>query len=74
MNKYENIKEIFAEKLNELMDENKLKGKSLSEKTGIPRTTISSWLTMKKKISIDYLCLVADFFGVTTEYLLGREK
>ena len=73
MNTYENIKEKFAEKLNELMREKNLNGKSLSEKTNIPRTTISSWITMKKKISIDYLCIIADFFGVSTDFLLGKE-
>lgn len=73
MKKYENIKEKFAEKLNELMKEKSLNGKELSILTGIPRTTISSWVSKKKKISIDYLCILSDFFSVSTDYLLDRE-
>ena len=74
MKKYIDIKEKFSEKLLELMEEKDLNAKQLSEKLGIPRTTISSWKTMKKKVSIDCLCILADFFGVTTDYLLGREN
>ena len=34
-------------------EEKDLNAKQLSEKLGIPRTTISSWKTRKKKVSID---------------------
>lgn len=73
MNKNKEIKEIFAERLLELMTDKGLNAKQLSETLNIPRTTISSWKTKKKKISIDCLCVLAEFFGVSTDYLLGRE-
>ena len=63
----------FSERLKGLMQEENLNIKELSIKTGIPRSTINSWTLGIKSPKIDYLCMVADYFGVTTDYLLGRE-
>ncbi|HIU06162.1 MAG TPA: helix-turn-helix transcriptional regulator [Candidatus Onthoplasma faecigallinarum] len=65
---------IFSSKLIDLMQDKKLNIKELSAKTNIPRSTINSWTLKKRSPKIDYLCTLADFFGVTIDYLVGREN
>ena len=68
------VLDIFAERLKELMGENHLNIKELSEKIGIPRSTINSW-TLKRKIpKIDNLYIVCMFFNVSSNYLIGIEN
>lgn len=57
----------------DLIKENNLSIKSFAEEADIPRTTILGWLHKKTTPKIDYLCKIADYFGVTADYLLGRE-
>lgn len=65
--------EIFSDRLKDLMDARKLNIKDMSREINIPRSTINSWTLKKRSPRIDYLNILADFFGVTTDYLLGRE-
>ncbi len=68
-----NVVPIFAERLLGLIKENKYKDpKDFALKIGIPYTTLNNWLLNKRCPSINYLNLIADFFGETTDYLLGR--
>ncbi len=67
------MKRKFAEKLKELRIEKKLSMKDLSIKTGLSTTAICQWENNITDISSDNLIILADFFGVTTDYLLGRE-
>lgn len=64
---------IFAERLKELMKEQGLNQVKLAEKIGIKQNTISAWLLKKKEPCIYSLWLVADYFEVSTDYLIGRE-
>lgn len=73
MNENINILDIFAERLMDLIKENNLSIKSFAEKVDIPRTTILGWLHKIRTPRIDYLSKIADYFCVTTDYLLGRE-
>lgn len=66
-------KQIFKDRLEDLMKDKDLNSTKLAKHTGIPRGSISNWLNKKRTIQIDALCVLADFFGVTTDYLLGRE-
>ena len=68
-----NVKEEYPKRLKELIKEKKLTQVKLSVLTGIPKNTICNWLNGKRIIQIDNLSLLADFFCVTTDYLLGRE-
>lgn len=48
--------------------------KSVSELTGIPYTTYTKYESGERKdVSMQALCKLADFYGVTADYLLGRE-
>lgn len=63
---------LFSERLRELMQEQGLNQVKLAERVGVKQNTISAWLRKKKEPSLTSLWLVADYFGVETDYLLGR--
>lgn len=64
---------IFAERLWELMKEQGLNQVKLAERVGVKQNTVSAWLLKKKEPSLTSLWLVADYFGVETDYLIGRK-
>ena len=65
---------VFAERLRELMNEQGLNQVKLAERVGIKQNTVSAWLLKKKEPSLTSLWLVADYFGVETDYLIGRKS
>ena len=69
-----NAVDAFAERLKDLMEGKSLNIKELSKLVGIPRSTINGWTLKQRTANIESLCVIADFFGVTTDYLLGREE
>lgn len=64
----------FKERLKELIDE-KCDGKQivLARGTGLAHSVISSYFVRGSIPSADQLVKLADFFGCSTDYLLGRE-
>ncbi len=44
----------------------------LAKKLGISQSTICNWLNGKKEPCIDSLWVLADYFDVTVDYLIGR--
>ncbi len=64
---------IVAERLKELMKEQGLNQVRLAEKIGVKQNTISAWLLKKKEPCILSLWLLADFFDVDIDYLVGRK-
>ena len=62
----------FAERLKELLIENGLSQKNLAEKTELGYSTISQWINGKRQPYADYILLIAKYFDVTTDYLLGK--
>lgn len=64
---------IFAERLRELMKEQGLNQVKLAERVGVKQNTVSAWLLKKKEPSLTSLWLVADYFDVETDYLIGRK-
>lgn len=67
------MKIIVSKRIKELMKENNLNQSNLSKKIGIKQGTISYWLSDKKEPSIASLWLLADFFDVDIDYLVGRK-
>ncbi|MEY8389859.1 XRE family transcriptional regulator [Lachnospiraceae bacterium] len=51
---------------------NKLKAVKAAEKLGISQPTLSAWESERKSPSIDSLENMANLYGVTTDFLLGR--
>lgn len=58
------------ERIKALADTQKLSIRKLEEKIGFGNGTINRW--RKTTPGVDKLTKVADFFGVSTDYLLGR--
>lgn len=67
------MKIIVANRIKELMNEEKLTQTALANKIGVKQNTISAWLLGKKEPSIKSLWLLADYFGVEVDYLIGRK-
>lgn len=68
------MKILVVDRLKELMAEEKLNQVKLAEKIGVKQNTISAWLLGKKEPSITSLWLLADYFNVDIDYIVGRKK
>ena len=67
------ISVLFCERLKELMKEQGLSQVKLANKIGVKQNTISAWLLKKKEPCIYSMWLVADYFDVSVDYLIGRK-
>jgi transcriptional regulator with XRE-family HTH domain len=47
---------------------------ALGEHLGYTQTAVSYWCSGKRNPSLADLCALADYFDVTTDYLLGRSS
>ncbi|MBO7344327.1 MAG: helix-turn-helix transcriptional regulator [Clostridia bacterium] len=65
---------IIAERIRELMHEQGLNQVQLASRVGVKQNTISAWLLGKKEPCIASLWLLADYFEVDIDYLVGRKK
>ena len=63
----------FAERLNEIMEERKFSALKLSKYIDVDARTISRWRKGEMNPTIDKLVMLCEFFGVTSDYLLGLE-
>jgi len=63
---------MLGERLKELRKQKKLTAKQCGEKFNLAESTISGYETGNRKPDFVTLEKFADFFGVTTDYLLGR--
>lgn len=64
----------FGERLKDLLTTRGITQHELSQKTKISESVISYWINGKKQPTADNIILVADFFNVTADYLLGRTE
>lgn len=46
----------------------------ISKETGVPQSTLSAWKAGEYTPKQDKLKKIADYFGVTVDYLLGNEQ
>lgn len=65
---------IVAERIRELMQEEGLTQVALAEKIGVKQNTVSAWVLERKEPSIRSLWLLADYFNVDIDYIVGRKK
>ncbi len=63
----------FGERLRELRLDKKLSTINLGKEIGVSDSTINRWENEKMYPTIDKLYLLAKYFGVTSDYLLGLE-
>lgn len=62
----------FKERLKELRNEKGLTQLQLASKLKVDFRTISNWENGVRKPDIEALVTIADYFDVSTDYLLGR--
>lgn len=67
------MKIIVAQRISELMKEHNLNQTKLANAVGLKQNTISAWLGDKNEPSITSLWLIADYFEVDIDYLVGRK-
>ena len=64
--------ENFASRLADLRKERGLTQTDVSRLIGKARTSVQGYETEGKEPSFEILCFLAEYFGVSTDYLLGR--
>ena len=64
----------FAENLKLLMKENELTQVKLASALGFSQSAVSAWLLGIKEPSITSLWLLADYFDLTIDELIGRKN
>ncbi len=68
------VKEVFANRLRELRIAKKLSQTELAEKLGVSRGSISFYENGERTADIDFIYKAAQFFNVSTDFLLGRDS
>lgn len=63
--------ELFGQRLNMIREQSGVKQKTLAELLGVTRTQISDMENGKTGTSLTRLVALAEFFHVSTDYLLG---
>jgi transcriptional regulator with XRE-family HTH domain len=64
----------LGERLKQLRKENSLTQEQFAKKLGATRGALSNWEIDNSTPDNDMLIKIADFFDVTTDYLLGKNK
>lgn len=64
----------YGNSMKEIRKSNGLSLKDVEEKTGISNQNISRWEQNKVMPSIEHCEKLADFYGITIDELIGREK
>lgn len=60
--------------IEKLLLERGLTAYQLSKGTGIPQASLSDWKVGKSQPNVKNLQTLSDYFGVSVDFLLGREE
>lgn len=66
------IEKVFGDRLNELRKKSGLSLSALGEEIGATKSAIGNMEHGRKKPSLDMVIALADYFGVSIDYLIGR--
>lgn len=69
----EEKKNLFSVRLKELRLKKGLTQTELGEKVGVKQNTFTNWENGKREPSFENLVKLADFFGVSLDWLFGRK-
>ena len=64
---------MLSARLGELRERQGIKQKELSKRLHMSQQTYSAYETGKRQMNHETLCLIADYYEVSTDYLLGRQ-
>lgn len=67
-------KEIFSKRLVELREAQNITQQELADKLQITRQSLSLYEKAERTINIELLARIADFFNVSTDYLMGKTE
>lgn len=70
----ERMNSVFPQRLRRLRERDRMDRKKLGECCGLSKSVISKYERGEREPSASSLEKIADFFDVSTDYLLGREK
>ncbi len=62
---------IFAQNLKALIGDSSVS--EFARKVDIPQQTISRYLLCQREITLTNLCKIADYFGESIDFLIGRK-
>lgn len=65
---------VFARNLRKLMERKDITQEELAKKAGCSRQAVSQYMDGSSVPNVDKLLGIADYFGVSIDYLLGREN
>jgi len=68
------VRKQTQNRIRELRKQSRLSQQALADQIGVFRNTISNWETGYSQISLENAKKVAEYFGVTIEYLLESDK
>lgn len=60
-------------KIRYLMEKHNIKQRDICEALGVGQSTMSQYVTGKREPDIATLIRIADYFGVSVDYLIGHE-
>ena len=64
---------MFTERFNELLKSRSINAVTLAKELGVPKSIVYEWRSGARDPSLENMLRVADYFGVSLEYLTGRE-
>ncbi len=62
----------FSSRLSELLKENNISKRFLAQKIGVSAMSVSDWSTGNVQPTAENIYIIAQYFQVSTDYLLGR--
>lgn len=68
------LKEVFSQILSYLLDQAKISRQTLADALGVSRAAVGQMANGVNLPSVEKLIAIADFFNVSTDFLLGRAK
>lgn len=74
MEKASRYSDPLPRNLRHLMEERKLSQQTVADALGVKRQSVAQYCDGSAYPSLQRLCSLADLFGVTTDYLLGRTE
>ena len=67
------VSKMYLPRLRDLREDKDMKQKEVAAILGIDQRVYSNYETGKREIPLHHLVVLADFYHVTTDYLLGRK-
>ncbi|MBQ8255091.1 MAG: helix-turn-helix transcriptional regulator [Clostridia bacterium] len=64
---------MFTERFNELLKSRGINAMGLAKEIGVPKSIVYEWKSGMRDPSLENMLRIADYFGVSLEYLTGRE-